>query len=139
GRSLAERFARDGACIALLDISPQVEELADALAAAGTQVAMACADVADAGQVSEAVRQLEARLGPVDCLINNAGLTGNIAPLARMKVDAWQKELGVNLSGPFNLLQAVLPGMVDRGWGRIVNISSAAARGGLFNQAGYAA
>nr|MBF0684595.1 SDR family oxidoreductase [Pseudomonas sp.] len=139
GRSLAERFAHDGAGIALLDISPRVEELADTLAASGAQVAMACADVADAAQVNEAVRLLETRLGPIDCLINNAGLTGNIAPLARMKTEAWQKELAINLGGPFNLLQAVLPGMVERGWGRIVNISSAAARGGLFNQAGYAA
>src|SRR5690606_40902041 len=95
---LAERFARDGACIALLDISPSVQELTDSLAASGAKVASACADVADAGQVNEAVRLLETRLGPVDCLVNNAGLTGNIAPLARMKVRSEERRVGKDWS-----------------------------------------
>ena len=70
---------------------------------------------------------------------NNAGLTSIIAPLLRMEDEQWARDLGVNLTGPFNTIRAVLPGMVQRRWGRIVNISSMAARAGLWRQAGYSA
>jgi NAD(P)-dependent dehydrogenase (short-subunit alcohol dehydrogenase family) len=116
-----------------------VEETADRLADAGVRIVTARADVADSDQVREAVAYVAAQFGAIDCLVNNAGLTAVIAPLDRMDDTQWARELGVNLTGPFNLIRAVLPAMVERKWGRIVNISSAAARGGLYRQAGYSA
>jgi NAD(P)-dependent dehydrogenase (short-subunit alcohol dehydrogenase family) len=105
----------------------------------GRQATYRQTDVSDNQAVREAVASVENELGPIAILVNNAGIVNNIASISRMAPEAWQRELGVNLSGPFNLIQAVAPGMAERGWGRIVNISSAAARGGLYNQAGYAA
>ena len=97
------------------------------------------ADVSDAEEIVAAVATIAAELGAVDLLVNNAGIVNNIAPFARMKQAAWEREIGVNLTGAFNLARAVIEPMAERGFGRIVNISSVAARGGLFNQAGYAA
>ena len=86
------------------------------------------ADVADAGAVAGMVAAVEAGLGPIDILVNNAGiaLIRGIEDLTEADFDA---TLAVNLKGPFLCTQAVLPGMRARGWGRIVNISSGAARG----------
>lgn len=139
GRSIARWLANEGADLALLDVNESVEETARQLAGSGRRIITIRADVADSAQVREAVASVIDRMGKVDCLINNAGLTAMIAPLERMEDEQWARELGVNLTGPFNLIRAVLPGMVQQKWGRIVNISSAAGRGGLFRQAGYSA
>lgn len=139
GRATAECLARLGADIAILDVDEQAARTAEEIRALGRKAHYSHTDVSCHESVRAAVLESEAALGPVDILVNNAGLVKNIAPIARMAPEAWQTELGVNLTGPFNLIQAIAPGMAERGWGRIVNISSAAARGGLFNQAGYAA
>jgi NAD(P)-dependent dehydrogenase (short-subunit alcohol dehydrogenase family) len=139
GRACAVVMAGEGASLALLDRDESVRAVAEELSRAGTRAAWARADVGDAAQVGAAVADLRAALGPVDCLVNNAGIVANIAPLTRMTQQAWERELAVNLTGAFNLIRAVIDPMAERGWGRIVNMSSVAARGGLFNQAGYAA
>jgi NAD(P)-dependent dehydrogenase (short-subunit alcohol dehydrogenase family) len=139
GGAIARRLAAEGAQLVLLDVNDTVHETACALAGPGVQTLALRADVADFTQVREAVAAAETRFGAIDCLINNAGLTATIAPLERMEDEQWAREIGVNLTGPFNLIRAVLPGMAARGWGRIVNISSAAARGGLYRQGGYSA
>jgi NAD(P)-dependent dehydrogenase (short-subunit alcohol dehydrogenase family) len=139
GRACARRVAAEGARVALLDIRPAVEALAQVLREGGATCEATVVDIADPVQTARAVERTVSTLGPIDCLVNNAGIVDNIAPLARMQFDAWQREIGVNLTGPFNMIRAVAGAMADRGWGRIVNMSSAAARGGLFNQVGYAA
>ena len=139
GRATALVMAAKGARVALCDKEASVAATADAVHAAGAEAAYALGDVSDATSVVAGVAALVEALGPIDCLINNAGITNNIAPLARMGMDAWQREISVNLTGPFNMIRAVVDGMADRGYGRIVNISSGAARGGLYNQGGYAA
>jgi NAD(P)-dependent dehydrogenase (short-subunit alcohol dehydrogenase family) len=139
GRAIVRRLAREGAALALLDRDAAVDEVAQELAAQGIRVAAVRADVSSAGEVQRAVTELAGRLGPIDCLVNNAGLTSIVAPLAKMSDEQWASDLGVNLSGPFHLIRAVLPAMVQRRWGRIVNISSMAARAGLYRQAGYSA
>lgn len=139
GRATANCLARLGADIAVLDIDEQAAAAVDEIRAMGRKAHFSHTDVASHQSVRAAVDAAEAELGPIDILVNNAGIVKNIAPIAKMTPEAWQKELGVNLTGPFNLIQAIAPGMAERGWGRIVNISSAAAKGGLFNQAGYAA
>ena len=142
GGAIARRLAAEGAAVALMDLpaaQAALEAMAVGLRADGARCAIAAGDVADPGSVRAAIDALEAALGPIACLVNNAGLTGHIAPVATMDAEGWGRELAVNLSGPFHTTQAVLPGMVARGWGRIVNISSGAALGGLYRQAGYSA
>jgi NAD(P)-dependent dehydrogenase (short-subunit alcohol dehydrogenase family) len=78
-------------------------------------------------------------LGDVDVCVSNAAVTDTIAPAHRMTREQWQRDLDVNLTGAFRVIQACLPGMRERGFGRIVVISSAAARSGLPGQAAYAA
>ena len=142
GRAIAQRLAAEGAALALMDLAAAADPL-DATAAlvrqTGARCASASGDVASPESVAQALVALQAALGPIDCLVNNAGLTGHIAALTRMSAQGWERELAVNLSGPFHLIQALLPGMIERGWGRIVNISSVAALGGLYYQAGYSA
>jgi len=139
GRACALRIAAEGARVALLDIRPAVESVAQVLREGGAVCETVVLDIADPDQTARAVEKISSVLGPVDCLVNNAGIVDNIAPLARMQFDAWQREIGVNLTGPFNMIRAAAGAMAARGWGRIVNMSSAAARGGLFRQVGYAA
>ncbi|HJV88442.1 MAG TPA: SDR family NAD(P)-dependent oxidoreductase [Noviherbaspirillum sp.] len=139
GRSIALRLAGEGADLALLDITDAVNETAEIIKGQGGKAMTVLADVADARQAREAVAEVNDALGPVSCLVNNAALTANIAPIDRMADEQWERELAVNLSGPFNLTRAVLPRMVEQKWGRIVNISSLAGRGGLHRQAGYSA
>jgi NAD(P)-dependent dehydrogenase (short-subunit alcohol dehydrogenase family) len=139
GRAICARLVQEGAALALLDIGEAVHAFAAELAGQGARVAAAQADVSDSAQVREKVAALADTLGALDGLVNNAGLTGIIAPLLRMDDAMWARDLGVNLTGPFNTIRAVLPGMVQRRYGRIVNISSMAARAGLWRQAGYAA
>lgn len=140
GRAIALRLASEGANLALLDLGDTVEETAQRVReASDVRVLTARIDVADAAAVRAGVARIVSELGPIGGLVNNAGLTANVAPIDRMSDEQWDRELAVNLTGPFNLIRAVISGMVDAGWGRIVNISSVAARGGLWRQAGYSA
>lgn len=139
GRAAADLFARRGAHVALIDIDPRVEAVAQAIRERGESAVAAVADISHADAVEKAVADLAAAQGPASCLINNAGIVNNIAPLEKMTPEAWDREIGVNLTGAFNMIRSVVPGMKERRWGRIVNISSGAARGGLVNQVAYAA
>jgi NAD(P)-dependent dehydrogenase (short-subunit alcohol dehydrogenase family) len=96
------------------------------------------ADVADAAQVAEAVASAEARFGPVDVLVNNAG-QAQTAPFLKMDLALWNQMLSVNLTGTLVCTQAVLPGMVARGWGRVVNVASTAGQVGYAYVSAYCA
>lgn len=96
------------------------------------------ADVADPAQVAEAVAQAEARFGPVDVLVNNAG-QAQTAPFLKMDLALWNQMLSVNLTGTLVCTQAVLPGMVARGWGRVVNVASTAGQVGYAYVSAYCA
>ena len=139
GRAISLRLAQDGADLALMDLSDDVNETADAVRALGVRAAAIQADVSDAVAVTEAVAALTSELAAIDILVNNAALVKNIAPVGKMAADDWETEIAVNLNGPFNLIRAVIEPMAESGWGRIINISSVAARGGLHYQAGYSA
>lgn len=139
GRAIALRLARQGMDLALLDLKETPHDLLDSLEEAGAKVCSRTCDIADQEAVRLAIEEIAGRLASVSCLVNNAGLTALIAPLGRITSADWQRELDVNLTGPLYLIQAVLPAMRAKRWGRIVNISSMAARGGLYYQAGYSA
>jgi len=139
GRVAAQVLAAQGADLALADVLPEVEETAARVRARGRRAVAAAFDVADPVQVRAGVAQLRSALGDCDILVNNAGIVANIAPLTKMSFERWQFEIGVNLTGAFNMVQAVIGPMITRGWGRIIVISSGAARGGLHHQCAYAA
>lgn len=139
GRACALAMAREGADIGLFDLNDQVRETARIVQDFGRRAVWMTGDVSDPEQVCRGVEIIRRELGHIDCLVNNAGIVSNIAPLARMELAAWERELAVNLTGAFNMIRAVIGPMSEKGWGRVVNMASSAARGGLFNQAGYAA
>lgn len=139
GRACALVLAREGADIGLFDLSNRVQDTALAIRKLGSNAAWFVGDVSDPEQVSRGVESIRQELGHIDCLVNNAGIVNNISPLDRMKQSAWEHELAVNLTGPFNMIRAVIGPMAEKGRGRIVNMASGAARGGLLNQAAYAA
>jgi len=97
-------------------------------------------DLADLAEVQAAVKKVEETLGPIDILVNNAafGIVRAIT-IANMDKKDWDQDLGVNLTGAFNTIKCCMPGMLERGWGRIINISSIAGTMGGFGQCSYAA
>ena len=140
GLAIARQLAGQGFAVGLIDQSPGVEAVAAEIAAGtGMPTAWALADLADAPKIAPALARLQSTLGPAAGLVNNAGIASHIAPVVRMQADLWARELAVNLTAPMLLTQALLPGMVAAGWGRIVHISSIAGRTGLYHQAGYSA
>lgn len=138
GRAMAIHMAKQGFQVGLMDKSPDVESVSLEISEAGFKSTAVVADLTDPQEIERAVRKISDTFGPIDCLINNAGVTDHISPLLSMDMAKWQKEIEINLNAPLYLIKATLPSMIERKWGRIVNISSQAARGGLIFQAGYA-
>ena len=95
-------------------------------------------DVADYEACMEGVRRVEAEIGPVDVLVNNAGITRDTT-MKRMDRQKWQEVIDTNLGGCFNMAKAVFEGMLARGYGRIVNIGSINGQAGQYGQVNYAA
>jgi 3-oxoacyl-[acyl-carrier protein] reductase len=96
-------------------------------------------DVTDQEQARKVVHEVEATLGQVDILVNNAAVMDNFAPFNEQKSERWERDLKVNLTGVYNCIQAVWNGMVQKGWGRIINISSVAGLMGASLQPSYGA
>lgn len=95
-------------------------------------------DVGDYQACQDSVAQVAADLGPVDVLVNNAGITRD-GTILKMTLEMWEEVIRINLGGCFNMAKAVFPGMRDRKWGRIVNIGSINGQGGQYGQVNYAA
>ena len=136
GRATAFALARSGARTV---VTSRTAEEIEAVAAAireegGASLAIPC----DVGKESDVEKLFEAA-GPVDVLINNAGVIGPIVPLVQADSRAWQNNVAINLNAVFLTCRFALPGMLDRGWGRIVNVSSGAARGTTAGWSAYSA
>jgi NAD(P)-dependent dehydrogenase (short-subunit alcohol dehydrogenase family) len=125
GSAIALLFAREGARVALFDLdSDTTEALAVELQQQTGQRCISCvADVSQPEQVQRAVLRAQEALGPIDILINCAGVNVFRDPLA-LDDDDWQRCMEVNLKGPYNLIRSVLPGMLARQYGNIVNVAS---------------
>jgi len=104
----------------------------------GLALALTC-DVTRRDEVEAAVERARQELGEIDVLVNNAGIVNNIALIANMTPEAWDHEVRVNLTGMFHTVRAVVPGMAERGWGRVVNMASVAALTPGLGQPAYAA
>ena len=135
GRAIAERLLASGAQVAIWD---RDRALAERTAAELGALAVGC-DVTDLASVAAAERHTVEALGGLDILVNNAGIAGMNLPLADYPVEEWRRVLAIDLDGVFHGCKAVVPGMVARGYGRIVNIASIAGKEGNPNAAAYSA
>ena len=125
GRAYARALASAGAAVAALARSAdQLEATVALVEAAGGRAVALPADVADGPAVERAVAELERRLGPPDLLVNNAGVGGPIGPAWEVDPEQWWRTMEINLRGNFLCARAVLPGMVARRRGRIINLAS---------------
>ncbi|QIV81516.1 SDR family NAD(P)-dependent oxidoreductase [Mycolicibacterium frederiksbergense] len=118
GRAIAQRLGADGYQVATLDLAASADDLSFT------------ADVTDRAQVDAAMDQIREKLGPIAILVNSAGLDG-FKQFTDITFEEWQRVINVNLHGVFHTVQAVLPDMIDAGWGRIVNISSSSTHSGV--------
>ena len=140
GRTIAYELANKGAKLAVLDLDIDgAKETAELIKAAGNEAIAVRANIAHSSDVERAFREIVEEIGAVDILVNNASITSNMALLVDMNYEAWNQEIAVNLSGAFYCTKQVLSGMMARGWGRIINISSIAGALGGFGQCAYAA
>lgn len=141
GGAISTALACDGATVAVVGIPDdreRTETLRTSLNGSGHLVDFFEANVADYDACEAAVRAVTEKYGRVDILVNNAGITKDHTA-RKMTVEEWQAVLNVNLSGPFFMIKAVLDQMLERKFGRIVNISSVVGHMGNFGQANYAA
>ena len=120
GAAAAGRLAEDGVRVVTFDVAEGADERVD---------------VSDAA----AVREAAGRVGPVDILVNSAGIVGPSGPLWELPLDGWERTFAVNVVGTVATCQAFVPGMVARGWGRVVNIASMAGKDGNPGMAAYSA
>ena len=126
GRAIVLRLAKDGLRVAVgARTAAQVEETAAAARASGAAALPLAIDVTDPASVADAVERTVSELGPVDVVVNNAGVAES-APLARTEPELWERHFRVNATGPYLVTRAVLPGMLERGWGRVINVASLA-------------
>jgi len=162
GRADALTLARAGADVVIVDIQLEsdpgeeaerygplaqaaraqglvyTEQTVDEIRALGRRALAVKCDVTERDQVEAAVKRAQAGLGPVDILVANAGTLDHVARFEEQSPELWERDLRVNLTGVFNCAQAVWPGMVERGWGRIVAMASVTGTLGGFGQASYA-
>jgi NAD(P)-dependent dehydrogenase (short-subunit alcohol dehydrogenase family) len=130
GRAIALALAEAGAAVAVGARSThEVDAVAGELRDAGHAALSVPLDVADENSIDTAVRRVADGLGPVDVLVNNAGVVWPLGTLLAVESAEWERSVGINLFGVVRCLRAVLPGMLERGFGRIVNLSSGAASG----------
>ncbi|HKK36112.1 MAG TPA: SDR family NAD(P)-dependent oxidoreductase [Paracoccaceae bacterium] len=135
GRAVAERLVASGATVVIWDRDAALaEETAGAIGAEAVAV-----DMTDLASVEAAERETTARHGRLDVLVNNAGIAGPNVPLADYPTDAWAAVMRLNVDGVFHGCRAVVPGMVERGYGRIVNVASVAGKEGNPNASAYSA
>ncbi|MBX9639320.1 MAG: SDR family oxidoreductase [Mycobacteriaceae bacterium] len=126
GLAVAQRLSADGRNVATIDLKPSDDNLCYT------------ADVTDRAQIDAALSAIRERLGPVTILVNAAGLDG-FKRFINITFEDWQRVIDVNLHGVFHMTQAVLPDMLDAGWGRIVNISSSSTHSGVAYMSHYVA
>ncbi|WP_031554896.1 SDR family NAD(P)-dependent oxidoreductase [Parvularcula oceani] len=136
GEAVATRIVQEGGRAVLWDLN--ADALAQAVDRTGAEHGEPL-DVADAAAVEAAAASAAERLGRVDILVTSAGITGATAPVHEFPVDSWRRVMAINLDGAFLCCRAVIPFMLDNGYGRIVNVASVAGKEGNPNASAYSA
>ena len=130
GLAIAQRLAADGASVAIFDVNGEAATTAaEGIAVEGGAALGLTVDVTDRAQIDAGVAQVAERFATPTILVNNAGIEGFDRFLS-ISLERWNRVIEVSLTGTFQCSQAVVPGMIEQGWGRIVNISSSSAQGG---------
>jgi 3-oxoacyl-[acyl-carrier protein] reductase len=138
GRAISELVGRRGARVALVDQDrPALERTASDLHAMGLDVLSLSADVSDMNDASRVVAECLERWQRLDILVNNAGIGGRQVPLWEIEDDDWRRVMAVNLDSVFYMCRAVVPQMIQRGYGRIVNVASIAGKEGNARHSHY--
>ena len=141
GTAICKRLAKDGLFVVANYAIPGSEDKwhasMNAAGLNGTSSALAFGDVTDFEAMGAMVRKIEAEHGPIDVLVNCAGITRD-ATFRKMTPEQWRAVMSTNLDSVFNVTRHVIDGMMERGWGRIINISSVNAVRGQFGQTNYA-
>lgn len=139
GLATAQRFAREGAAVAVWDINEAgAKSAADGLVKSGAKAIACRVDVSDRAQIDAAVKRVHAELGKIHIIVNNAGVT-DFTPFVEVTEALFDRVFNINVKGVFLCTQAVLPDMLERGWGRIINISSSSAQTGASRMTTYSA
>ncbi len=132
GFGIAERLARQGAHVVISDVIPELEESARLLSAKGYSITAISGDVSSEDWCVETVERVQRDLGSLDILVNNAGISpkneGRKILIRDTDLVTWNSVLGINVTGAFLLCREATPAMQEKGWGRVVNISSQSAR-----------
>jgi NAD(P)-dependent dehydrogenase (short-subunit alcohol dehydrogenase family) len=140
GSEDCKHLAREGAEVVVLDVNydgaQSVVEDIDEMDVEGDAMAMEC-DLTDREETASTVDAIEEETGGVDILVNNAGFVDAVARMEEFPDDLWDRDVELNLTGAYNVTKAVYPGMKDRGWGRIITMSSIAGWCGSFAQISY--
>jgi NAD(P)-dependent dehydrogenase (short-subunit alcohol dehydrogenase family) len=139
GEAISRRFAREGAAVALAARDEAAcRSIAQEIQADGGRALALETDVTDAGQIARTVAAVVSKWGRIDVLVNNAGIAES-APFAKTDQALWDRHLRVNATAPYLLTRAVLPAMLERKWGRVINIASLAGLVGAPYVAAYTA
>jgi 3-oxoacyl-[acyl-carrier protein] reductase len=139
GKAIAIALAKEGAHVGLLARTEKdIQTVAEEVRELGVKASFATADVSNRTQVEEAIFRIQADLGPVDILINNAG-TGTFGKFLELEPEVWENQIKVNVFGVYYATRAVLPQMIERKTGDIINISSTAGKSGSPVTSAYSA
>jgi len=139
GRAIVERLLDSAAAVAIWDKDADLAERTGAELAGRGRILVRGVDVTRWSEVEAAVAATDAGLGGIDILVCNAGIAGPTMPLVDYPIDEWQRILDIDLTGVFLCLKAVVPQMIARNYGRIVNVASIAGKEGNPNAAAYSA
>jgi NAD(P)-dependent dehydrogenase (short-subunit alcohol dehydrogenase family) len=129
GLAIAQRLAREGRQVALLDLDGDAAKRAVGELGSNAVAVSAAVDVSDRAAVDAALDQVRAELGPIEIMVTSAGID-RFEPFTEITLESWERMLAVNLTGTFHCVQAAVPDMLTAGWGRIVTISSSSAQNG---------
>lgn len=131
-------LAAEGAHVFVLDVDDSAaESVVDAIEAEGGAATAVECDLTDREDVEATVEAVREATGGIDVLVNNAGLVDAVSRVDGFPDDLWDRDVAVNLTGTYNVTREVFPAMCDRGWGRVITMSSLAGTGGGFGQLSY--
>ena len=142
GRAIALAFAREGADVALTArTAAEIEQVAAEVTALGRSAEARPVDLGDRAQAIGLPERVARHFPAVDVLVNNAGIGSNASPhrVVDYDDDFWDLSLAINLTAPYLLTKALVPGMIERGWGRVINMASVAGKRGLLAAGAYTA